>query len=74
MPGDHGEWKIQGGASLPHHSHSARVCWYFPSHLAFAVTYEVTGKILHTDEIGPLVDKINRKDGAHIDSLEWQSL
>jgi hypothetical protein len=74
MPVDHLERKIQRRAPLPHHPHRARLRWYFRTHSAFAVTYEVTGKILHTDEIGPLVDKINRKEGTHIDSLEWQSL
>lgn len=74
MSGDHREWKIQRRASLPHHSHRTRLHWYFPQHAAFAVTYEVTGKILHTDNIGPLVDKINRKEGTHIETLEWQSL
>ena len=33
----------------------------------------MTGKILHTENVGPLVDKINRRDGTHISSLEWQA-
>ena len=39
----------------------------------FAVTYEVTAKILHTDkDIGPLIDRIGKHKGAMIMSVNWK--
>lgn len=39
----------------------------------FAVTYEVTAKILHTDkDIGPLIDRIGKHKGAMIMSVDWK--
>ena len=37
------------------------------------MTYEVTGKILFTENVGNLIDKINKKSGTNIDSLEWEA-
>ena len=44
-----------------------------PIKVDFAVTYEVTAKILRTDkDIGPLIDRIGKHKGAMIMSVDWK--
>jgi hypothetical protein len=38
----------------------------------FAVTYEVTAKVLQPENIGQLVDRLNRRAGVSIEELAWK--
>ena len=67
------KWEVQCVTNLSHNSSVTSIRGYFPIYSAFSITFEIVGKILHTENVGDLVDKLNKRNENNIDALDWKS-